>query len=137
MTPEDFLSRLSAGLDRDAEIARAAAEAAEIENGDWFAGETDHHGIGMFESEEAARSIDYFATAETEHITEQSPARTLRQVDAIRKLLADVRDPKTLDTDHLGGSVDYDSFREGVEAAADLLVERLASIYADPAEERT
>lgn len=56
------------------------------------------------------------------------PARVLRQSEAIGRALNDIRDPKTFD-DHYSGAVDYDSFRCGVEAAAEFFAEALASIY--------
>jgi hypothetical protein len=112
VTPEDVLSRLSAGLDRDA-----------VAVPDW-----------MRDIEPNPDFPEVWHDGEYPYISVE-PARILRQADVIRKVLADAHDPKTFDTDHLGGSVDYDSFREGVEAATDLFVHALASIYTDePAE---
>ncbi|AHH20737.1 hypothetical protein NONO_c59610 [Nocardia nova SH22a] len=121
MTPDDILSRLSAGLDRDAEIARAA--------------KSPDSPSGMPELEE--------------HQHRQSPARALRQAEAIRHLadrLAAAKARSDESTARLGAVPGAASISPRLiqQAAMDLgewkayeyVVEVLASIYADPAEER-
>lgn len=95
MTIETDLSRLTAGLDRDAEIARAAGERAT----EW---RSDGKGVagGPFTpadpeweiTEQGTHTIVYdegwpLAT-EALHIAAQDPRTTLLRVEAIRKVLA-------------------------------------------------
>lgn len=142
---DDSLSRLSAGLDRDTQLARAATELPKItprypekrppwEPEEWVPARDDVRTVNGA-ADPVLEDGGTRSRAVAALIAEFDPARALRQADVIRKVLADAHDPKTFDTDHLGGSVDYDSFREGVEAATDLFVHALASIYTDEATE--
>ena len=129
----DSLSRLRAGLDRDEAIARAAAEhdTAGTGDGTWFAGEADHHGIGLCASEQQAARIDYYPTADTEHITLHDPSRVLRQTEVFRKLLAEydshlVYGPPFEDSELEGNGPDI---WEGRDQVFKLVFEALAEIY--------
>lgn len=140
----DDISRLQAGLDEDERIARAAIESELPLPIGWRDPQTPRR-WKYFEYEEDGRTHGQVRSAldlnihgrgstneQKRQIARQDPKATLDRVEAIRKVIADVRDPDTFD-DHLSGGLDYTSFREGVAAAADLFITALASIY--PADE--
>lgn len=80
MTAEDPLSRLSAGLDRDEQLARAAGGA------DWAVTKVPYEGIQVWVGEDDPLGR---TDSQTAHIAEQDPARILeRYVPAIRKVIA-------------------------------------------------
>ncbi|WP_305780037.1 DUF6221 family protein [Nocardia nova] len=108
MTPDDFLSRLSAGLDRDEQLARAAAEG-------WY--------VNVVDSGEATGAIGGDAY---DLLLTQNPDRLLRQVEAIRKLIR-----QHAEAERDSALSDRDA---GFEAGLYAALESLASIYADPAE---
>jgi hypothetical protein len=116
------LSRLRAGLDRDEQLARAAADFP-------YDDPSDAPWIWM-----RAKVAQGVAMTSDAHFARQDPQSTLRRVEAIRKVIADIRDPKTFE-DHYSGAIDYDSFRCGVDAAAEFFTEALASIYPEPTDE--
>lgn len=132
------LSRVRAGLARDAELARAAAdgETAGTGDGTWFAGEADHHGIGLCASEQRAARIGYYPTPDTEHITRFDPSRVLRQVEAFQELIAEydshlVYGPPFEDSELEGNGPDI---WEGRDQVFKLVFEALASIYPEDTE---
>ncbi|WP_280365001.1 DUF6221 family protein [Nocardia abscessus] len=131
MSIEDVLSLLSAGLDRDEQLARAAAESSGTDDGAWYAGETDHHGIGLFASEEEGRRIDYWPTAETEHITEQSPRRVLLQVESIRAVIEDYQRRLPSSDDPALDDPEFRASWMGYRIAGELFLRALASIYTE------
>jgi hypothetical protein len=130
----DPLSRLRAGLDRDEQLARAAASrAAEwkemddaVVGGPFYPAEPEH-----LITESGTHTIVYPegwpSTAEAQHIAEFDPARTLRQVEAIRKVIARYE----FVTSH-GPAVDHTRAMDmtvGATAALRDVIEMLASIY--------
>jgi hypothetical protein len=127
VTSDDILSRLSAGLDRDEQLARAIDD-KQFDSG-WSiisypgaAGKTISPHIGHVHEVEAA-----------EHIVRQDPARTLRRVEAIRKVI----ERYEFVTSH-GPAVDNTRAMDmttGATAALRDVLEMLASIYSDPAGE--
>ena len=80
MTADDLVRRLSAGLDRDEQLARAAGGA------DWLVTKVPYEGIQLWVGEDDPLGRTDWQTA---HIAEQDPARILdRYVPAIRKVIA-------------------------------------------------
>jgi hypothetical protein len=131
VTPDDILSRLSAGLDRDEQLARAADKTR------WL---PEDKGI-TFEVDDMESDFNGRLSADTKanmnHIANFDPARTLRQVDAIRKAVEEYQrrlpssDDPALEVDEV-----YHASWTGFQIAGELFLSALASIYADPAEER-
>lgn len=106
MSTETDLARLTAGLDRDAEIAQAACDSARADTmgdaGDWFVDEQDGRGsagvTSGFPQRVVGRSGDangvvvydegYPHVEQARHIATFDPKRVLRQVEAHRRILA-------------------------------------------------
>jgi hypothetical protein len=124
VTSDTPLSRLRAGLDRDEAIARKAFLPTMPGSDRWW---FDAMKVWT-ETEPPTPAVGHTWPNEGEHIARQCPQATLDRVEAIRKVIADIRDPKIFE-DHYSGAIDYDSFRCGVDAAAEFLAEALASIY--------
>ncbi|MFI7191448.1 DUF6221 family protein [Nocardia nova] len=129
MTPDDFLSRLSAGLDRDDQLARAADKTRWLPEDKGITFEVDD-----MESDYSGR-LAADTRANMDHIAHHSPARTLRQVEAIRKAVEEYQrrlpppDDPALELDEV-----YRASWTGFQVAGELFLSALASIYADPAE---
>ncbi|WP_280201281.1 DUF6221 family protein [Nocardia cyriacigeorgica] len=122
MTVDDALSRLRAGLARDAEIARAAAEQSPrwtdgYESGAWARGYSDTLGEHTFG-----------------HIERHSPSRVLRQVEAHRKLIADYEWCKTVNDTHRSQGFPVPEEDGATEAAYEAVLSVLAAIYAEEGE---
>lgn len=134
MTIEDALSRLTAGLAEDETIARAAVKTGGT-NWDW---DIDQAGApsesiryGVFDQARHKRVAciykdEYGSGALSRHIARHDPDRTLRQVEAFRKVLARYeeaeRDSVLSDRD------------AGFEAGMYAALEMLAGIYAEDTE---
>lgn len=91
MTIEDALSRLTAGLAEDERTARAAAE-QDAEGPSWRVRKIRHEGMYVFGDHQIATTGGKFGMAEnaqTEHIERHDPARALRQVEAVRKVIGE------------------------------------------------
>jgi hypothetical protein len=145
MPADDALSRLSAGLTRDEQLARAAIKdelplpigwrdpqvAAR-----WKYSEYDDGVHTAAEVRCLDMNIQGARNAQKRHIAEHDPARVLRQVEAIRQALADSRVPKSFEA-YSSASIDHDSFMEGVEAATELFTSALASIYTETPDDNT
>ena len=146
MEIDDVLARLSAGLDRDEQLARAATELPRpitkypekrppwaperwvVDRGDL----RSMNGVAdpIHDLEGGTRS-----EAVADHMARQDPARTLRQVDAIRNPLEVYRSKAAdLETAISDGDQTYAAYSEGYRDACLMFVRALASIYADPAE---
>ncbi|MGW4720487.1 DUF6221 family protein [Nocardia sp. NPDC004260] len=133
MTTEDFLSRLRAGLAEDERIARAAADhdTAGTGDGSWFSANANYYGLTLCESESQADLLDYHQTADTEHITRQSPKATLDRVEAIRKGLDLIeRRDELFQGKRFHRDAESHYFEQGFDAACGLFIEALAAGYA-------
>ncbi len=151
MTFGDALARLTAGLARDEAVAQAATGTADrgdpaqwrtgpertgstyVEKGGIQCGPDEYFTTPYFDG---ADTIVYDegtpSVAEAAHIALHDPARVLGQAEAIRKVIADCKDPSgAAFGDYASAAIDYDSFRAGVEAATALFVAALAGIYAE------
>lgn len=90
MTPDDAVVRLTAGLDEDERIARAATQ----DESTYWAADHGHVFVTMdaiwYEDEmivTAADISDRLAYQRAEHIARHDPVRTLKEVAAKRKAL--------------------------------------------------
>jgi hypothetical protein len=120
VTSEDSLSRLSAGLDRDEQLAQAPEG--------WTAQGADMHGMSRVTVDHSVEFVVACTLAwRGEHLARHDPARALRQADAFRRVLerhAEAERDSVLSERDAG-------FGAGLYAA----LECLASIYTDePAE---
>lgn len=136
------MSRLSAGVAEDEQLARAAgdSEAAEGDPGEWWTGEPScgeagisaggvrrdngYGGMGTFGSVTVAREM---AVEDAVYIARFDPNRTLRQVEAFRKVLE-----RHAEAERDSVLSDRDA---GFEAGLYAALECLASIYTDEVEE--
>lgn len=141
MTIDDTLARLRAGLDRDEAIAQAACDSARADTeGDasrWFVDETEGRASGGVTSGFPQRIVGrpggangvvvydegYPHVEQARHIALHDPARVLRQVERMRKLL---RRHDEAERDSVLSERDA-GFEAGVYAALELL----ASIYTE------
>lgn len=109
MSIDDVLARLSAGLAEDERIAREAI--------------SPDSPSGMSEKEEN----DF----------RHNPARVLRDVEAMRKVLAEHEKTVQILRKNRGviGSAASNKYTEGYQDACEAIIEALAGIYAEPTEE--
>jgi len=134
VTISSALAALSAGLDRDEQLARAAAE----DHGDtWQARETwwlegvEHHTVFNAARGELAH-VAYAYEENAPHIARQDPKRTFRQVEAIRQALTIVRHQTLLfDSARDRADAERHAFEQGFQAAAGLFIEALAKGYTE------
>ena len=114
MTIHTALAALSAGLDRDEQLARATLD-------DW---ESDIVG-----------GIDVVGTLGGDaygHVLRQDPARTLRHVEAIQQVLTIVRHQTLLfDSARDRADAERHAFEQGFQAAAGVFIEALAKGYTE------
>lgn len=96
MTIEDVLARLTAGLDRDEAIARAACP------GPWSV-DDENYVETMYDKDKTAiisggrwggEAPVFDCNDDAAHILRHDPARVLRQVEAIRLVIADYHDAR-------------------------------------------
>ncbi|MCC3333569.1 DUF6221 family protein [Nocardia abscessus] len=142
MTSDTPLSRLRAGLDRDEQLARAAAERA----AEW---RSDGKGVaggpftpadpewGMEES--GTHTIVYDEgwplASEAHHIARQCPQATLDRVEAIREVIADYQRRLPSDDDPALEDPEFRASWMGYRIAGELFLRALASIYPEPTDE--
>lgn len=125
MTIETALARLTAGLDRDEAIARAANP----DGSGWDVRDFEEEGIAAFPSAPAPEELGGRVTDQTRHMERQDPKATLDRVEAIRRVLAIKEDRK----------YGYNGMDElaAIDDALTLVVEALAGIYTEPTLEKS
>lgn len=129
MTVEDSLARLRAGLDEDEVIARGAWKEGALHGDQWIVrklqGGLFDGGIYVCDGQSPPQGEDISQTrdGETGHIERHDPSRVLRQAEAIRRVDAALKDLARLD-------------HWIANDAREEIAEALASIYADPTEEK-
>jgi len=130
VTISSALAALSAGLDRDEQLARAADD-LQCDSG-WgmhrtqgTLGFTISPHIGHIHEVEAA-----------EHIVRNGPDRVLRHVEAIQQVLTIVRHQTLLfDSARDRADAERHAFEQGFQAAAGLFIEALAKGYTEDTSE--
>ncbi len=143
MSIDTTLARLTAGLDEDDAIARAAGERSTewrsdgkgVDGGPFTPADPEW---GITESGEHTIVYDegWPLAPEALHIARQDPKATVLRVEAIRKVIDWKRVHDELFAP-LGDvtEVDRHYFERGVRAATELFIEILAGIYPEPTDE--
>lgn len=122
---ETALSRLSAGLDDDEAIALAASPRGL----GWDVRSFENEGIAAFPTAGDPEELGGQTTLETRHMERHSPARVLRDVEVLRRIVDLYRVYASTDLDALGpeNRLRIVAGRETLEG----VLEELADIYCE------